>query len=399
MPEPQTRPEASQPRIPRGPRTRRSGVTVGKIAGIEISLDYSWFILFFLIFWSFSQWAFPSQHPGLSQQVYLWMGAAGTLLFFASLLGHELSHSLVAQAKGIEMEGITLFVFGGMARTSREAETPGEEFQIAGVGPVSSFVFAALFWGVGVLGEIRGWSAALVTVADYMAFLNLALAVFNLFPGFPLDGGRLLRAAVWRFTGSLRRATRVATTAGRFLGYALVALGILVLFTGGGLVGALWFVFIGWFLSNAASSSYRQVLLKQVLQDVDARDAMTPDPEAVSPDLGLDALVHEHFLKRPYNAFPVTEDGIAVGMVTLSQVKDVPREEWAVHRVADVMSPLEETLIVEPDAPMTRVLERMTENETRRVLVAREFELLGIITARDIAHWLERAELTEGWHD
>jgi len=233
------------------------------------------------------------------------------------------------------------------------AETPGDEFQIAGIGPVSSLVFAGLFWGVDLLADAQGWSPAVAGVARYMAFLNLALAVFNLFPGLSLFGG-------------------------------------------GGLVGALWFVFIGWFLANAASASYKQVLLKEVLRDVNARDAMTPSPETVSPDLGLDRLVNEHFLKRPYNAFPVTEDGIAVGLVTLSQIKEVPRDDWPLTRVADVMSPLEDTLIVEPDSPMTHVLERMSENETKRVLVAREFELLGIITARDIAHWLERAELTEG---
>lgn len=370
------------------------GISVGRILGIEISLDYSWFILFFLIFWSFSQWAFPAQIPGLDTRTYLLMGAAGTLLFFASLLGHELSHSLVAQAKGIEMEGITLFVFGGMARTSREADSPGEEFQIAGVGPLSSFAFAAAFWGMEMLAESRGWSPAVAGVARYMAFLNLALAIFNLFPGFPLDGGRLLRAGLWRATGSLRRATRVAATAGQWLGYGLMGLGILGLFTGAGAVSALWFIFIGWFLSNAATASYRQVLLKEVLGDVSAQEAMTPDPETVAPDLSLDVLVNDHFLKRPYNAFPVTEDGIAVGMITLSQVKEVPRDRWGETRVADVMSPLEETLIVTPDSPMTEVLRRMGENDTQRVLVAREWELLGIISARDVTHWLERAELT-----
>ena len=392
--------ETHRSEAPPGGRIARPsapGISVGRIFGIEISLDYSWFILFFLIFWSFSQWAFPEQNPGLSQRAYLLMGAAGTLLFFASLLGHELSHSLVAQAKGIDMEGITLFIFGGMARTSREAESPGDEFQIAGVGPLSSLLFAALFWGVDALAREWSWGAPVAGVARYMAFLNLALAVFNLFPGFPLDGGRLLRAAVWRFTGSLRKATRIATTSGKWLGYGLVALGILNLFGGGGIVGALWFVFIGWFLSNAATASYKQVLLREVLGDVTAGEAMTSEPETVPPDLSLDKLVHEHFLRRPYSAFPVTEEGIAIGLVTLSQVKQVPRSEWEEILVNDVMSPMEETLIVAPDDPMTEVLQRMSRNDTQRVLVAREGELMGIVSARDITRWLERAELTEEW--
>lgn len=385
-------PETPEPARIRRPR-QSGGIAVGSVFGFEISLDYSWFILLFLILGTLSGAVFPQDAPGLAQSTYLVMGAAGTVLFFVSLLGHELSHSLVARTKGVEVEGITLFVFGGMARTRSEATAPEDEFLIAGVGPLASFAFAGLFYGLEAGAAALGLGAAYTSVTGYLGLVNVALAVFNLLPGFPLDGGRLFRATVWKVTGDFSRATRAATTGGRWLGYGIVALGVFGIVFGGSLVGGLWFVFIGWFLSNAAGASYRQMMLRQVMKDVTAEDAMTRDPETVPPDLTLEALVHEHFLHRPFNAFPVTDDGVAVGLVTLSQVKSVSRDEWPTRRVADVMTPMEDTLVVAPDAPMTEVLERMSENETRRVLVAREWELVGIISAHDITNWMERAGL------
>ncbi len=369
------------------------GIRLVEIAGFEISLDYSWFILLFLILGTLSGAVFPAEAPGLENTTYLLMGTVGTILFFVSLLGHELSHSVVARTKGIEVEGITLFIFGGMARTRSEATTPGDEFQIAGVGPLASFAFAVLFYALEAMGHSLGLGPGFTVVAWYLGLVNVALAVFNLLPGFPLDGGRLLRATLWGFMNDLRKATKIATTAGRWMGYGIVGLGIFGIFAAGNLIGGLWFVFIGWFLSNAAGASYRQLLLRQVLGEISAEDAMTRSPEVVSADPTLAALVHEHFLHRPYNAFPVVEEGVPIGLVTLSQVKDVPRDEWNDLRVADVMTPMEDTLIVAPDSPMTEVLQQMSENETRRVLVAREWELLGIITSGDVANWLDRAGL------
>ncbi|MGD2067544.1 MAG: site-2 protease family protein [Gemmatimonadota bacterium] len=376
-------------------RRRRSGVGVhvGRIGGVDLDLDYSWFVLFFLILATFTGVVFPGYVPGLGRGTYLAMGAAGTLLFFLSLLAHELAHAFVALRKGIGVEGITLFIFGGMARTRSEASTPGDEFQIAGVGPVMSLALALAFQGVAVAAGGPETRPAVWAVAVHLAVLNLALALFNLLPGFPLDGGRLLRSLVWRVTGDLRRATRVATAAGRWLGWGVMALGAWVLLVGGQAVGGLWFIFIGWFLAQAAAASYEQLLLRIVLRDRVARDAMTQAPETVGPELKLDRLVHDYFMKRPYNSFPVTDDGIVIGLVTLSQVKRVPDGAWPETSVADVMTPLVDTLIVSPTSPMTEVLERMGENETRRVIVAQEWELRGIITGGDIANWLDRASL------
>ncbi len=373
-------------------RARAEGIRAGSIGGIDISLDYSWFVIFFLILGTFTGVVFPNFLPGRDESTYLLMGVVGTALFFLSLLAHELAHGFVARLEGMEVEGITLFIFGGMARTKGEAASPGVEFRVAGVGPLMSVALSVGFWWARNLLMDGGWQAAAV-VSDHMALLNLALALFNLLPGFPLDGGRLLRAFVWKTTGNLQTATRIATSAGKWLGYLIVAGGIFLLVSRGEFVSGLWLIFIGWFLSNAATASYQQLLLQQVLVGVRARDAMTPFPETVTPDVPLDELVNEYFLARPYNSFPVTDDGIVVGMVTLSQVKKVDRNEWPELKVADVMTPLIETLVVSPDTPMSEVLERMTENETHRVVVAREWELRGVITGGDVTNWLERGGL------
>lgn len=383
------------PRQRRPPPRGFGGIPVGRVLGVPLSLDLSWFIILALILGTFSAASFPALLPGRSGGTYLLMGTVGALLFFASLLVHELAHAVEARRRGIEVEGITLFIFGGMARTRAEPKRPVDEFVIAGVGPLASAVLAILFVGLSVPTGRLGLEEVSV-VARYLGILNLALAVFNLLPGFPLDGGRLLRAAVWGATGSLRKGTRVATRAGRALGLALIAVGFLGLLTGGGFIGGLWMVFIGWFLMQAAGSSYDQLLLMEVLQGVTAAEGMTPDPETVPPDLTVEALVHDHFLRRPYGAFPVTRDGAVVGLVSLSTVKALDREAWVARRVADIMTPLDEAVVVAPDTPMLEVLDRMSRTGNRRALVVRDQRLVGIISARDLARWLDRAALVEG---
>lgn len=374
---------------------QHGGFRLGSVLGFEIRIDYSWFVIFFLVLWSFSAGVFPAEYPGLDQGTYLAMGTVGTLLFFVSLLAHELSHSVVARSKGIPVEGITLFIFGGVAWTRLESETPGDELVIAGVGPLASLVIAALFGGLAWLGGVLGLAAPVVGVAAHLGILNLALAVFNLLPGFPLDGGRLFRAIAWKLSGDVTKATRWATNGGKILGYGLMGIGVLQVFAGAGL-GGLWILFIGWFLRGAAGASYAQHVLQNVLAGVTASDVMTADPETVTADLSLDRLVEEHFLRLRFQSFPVLEAGRLVGLVTLAQVKKVPREAWADRTVADVMTPTSEEAAVAPEAPVTEVLDAMREMDTGRVLVARDGRLAGIISAADITRWIQWSREVEG---
>jgi Zn-dependent protease/CBS domain-containing protein len=358
-----------------------------------VRVDFSWFVIFGLILWSFTDVVFPSQLPGYSTWTYGLMGLAGGLLFFVSLLLHELSHSVVARAKGIPVEGITLFIFGGVARTRLEAAKPGDEFVIAGVGPLMSLAIAAVLWAFAWAGARLGIAPPVLAVAGYLALLNLILAVFNLLPGFPLDGGRLLRSVVWHWTKDLKRATRIASTGGRWLGYVLIALGLLQAFNGV-VISGLWLVFIGWFLRNAAVASYRQHLVRDLLSDLTARQTMTPVPDTVPAHTLLRDLMDDWFLRRRFVAYPVVDGERAVGIVTLHQVKQVAREEWNTRTAADVMAPADAALVVRPEEDMLAVVERVRQSPVRRLLVIRDGELEGIITPTDLARVLERAQQT-----
>ncbi|MDH6061989.1 site-2 protease family protein [Chrysosporum bergii ANA360D] len=365
------------------------GFRLGSILGFEIRVDLSWLLIFFLVLWTLSAGVFPANYPGFDNATYFGMGIVATLLFFASLLAHELSHSFVARTKGIPVEGITLFIFGGVSRTRMDAETPGDELQIAGVGPLVSLLlsgFFALIWYVGISFS---WSVVFTGVFAYLAAINLALAIFNMLPGFPLDGGRVFRSLLWKYTGNLKKATKIASTAGKWLSYLLIAFGILDMFSGV-ILGGLWLILIGWFLYNAAETSYEELLLRTTLEGIQAREIMTPYPETVSPDIKLQELVDNYFLNRRYHSFPVTEDNQPVGIITLNQVKDIPREEWQYRTVKDTMIPTENGVTARPDEEMSKVLQKMQDSQIRRVLVIQNGLLRGIITANDLASWLQR---------
>jgi Zn-dependent protease/CBS domain-containing protein len=370
------------------------GFRLGSIFGFEIRIDYSWFIIFFLILWTFGFGVFPAMYPEQDPGTYIVMALVGTLLFFASLLGHELSHSLVARRKGIPVSGITLFVFGGIAHAGTEFKKPADEFQIAGIGPVSSFVFAGLFYLIAWAGRAADWSLAVIGVASYLAFINLVLAVFNLLPGFPLDGGRLFRSIIWKYTGDLRKATRWSTAGGKVLGYLLIGLGLLNFFAGN-LIGGLWSVLIGWFVRSAAETSYIQLVLRQSLGGVRATEVMTPNPYTVPADLTLERFVEEHVFQGRHHAYPAISNGGPVGIITLDQVKQVPRDQWALREVSEAMAPLDDSMVAGPDEGMETVLDRLGESATRRLLVVRNGDLLGIITRSDLARWLERLQVRE----
>jgi Zn-dependent protease len=287
---------------------------VARIAGIEVRVDSSWVVIALLITYSMYLRS-AVLYPELSGGAAVALGIGATVLFFGSVLVHELAHALVSEARGIRVQDITLFLFGGATRARVESRGPGDEFLIALVGPLTSGLLAALFGIiVGLGGDLV--SAPLAGTLGYLAWTNLVLAAFNLVPGFPLDGGRLLRAAIWRATGNLARATRVASVSGQGVGWLLVAAGVAWLLAGD-LAGGIWFAFIGWFLVQAARSSYQQLQLQQLLRGVEAEDVMAANLVRIPPELSLQDAVDDYFMRYDHGAFPVDEHGRTIGLLTL----------------------------------------------------------------------------------
>jgi Zn-dependent protease/CBS domain-containing protein len=360
---------------------------VGRVAGIEVRVDSSWVVIALLITYSMYL-RLSALYPELSGGGAVGLAVLSAVLFFGSVLVHELAHALVAQARGIRVQDITLFLFGGATRARVESRGPGDEFLIALVGPLTSGLLAGLFGIVAGLGH-DVLSSPVAGTLGYLAWTNLVLAAFNLVPGFPLDGGRLLRSAIWKATGSLARATRVASLSGQGVGWLLVAAGVASLLAGD-LAGGIWFAFIGWFLVQAARSSYQDLQLQQLLRRVEAEDVMAGDLLRIPPELSLQDAVDDYFMRYDHGAFPVDEGGRTIGLLTLRGVRRVPREQWPTRRVRDHMVPLSDQVVVAPDARMDGVLGKLQEGETGRVLVVQDGEVVGIITPSDLTRWLRR---------
>jgi Zn-dependent protease/CBS domain-containing protein len=366
---------------------------VGRIAGIEIRVDSSWVVIALLITYSMYLRA-SVLYPELSGGGAVALGIGATVLFFGSVLVHELAHAVVSQARGIRVQDITLFLFGGATRAKVDSRGPRDEFLIAVVGPLTSGLLAALF---GIIAGLGGdvLSRPLAGTLGYLAWTNLLLAGFNLVPGFPLDGGRLLRSAIWKATGSLARATRIASVAGQAVGWLLVAAGVAWLLAGD-LAGGIWFAFIGWFLVQAARSSYQDLQLQQLLHGVEAEDVMAGDLLRIPPELTLQDAVDQYFMRYDHGAFPVEEQGRTIGLLTLRGVRRVPREQWPTRRVREHMVPLGDQVQVAPDARMDGVLDKLQDGEAGRVLVVQDGEVVGIITPSDLTRWLRRWRTLEG---
>lgn len=361
---------------------------IGRIAGIEIRIDVSWLFIAFLIAWSFSV-RFEFLYDDLSWTGAVVLGAVGALVFFASVLAHELAHALMSKRRGVEVAGITLFLFGGVTETRLDTENPNDEFTITAVGPATSFVLAAVLWGAsGAVGTAD--DHAIAGMIGYLGWLNLVLGIFNLVPGLPLDGGRILHSLVWRATGDPDRATRVAARAGQVVGYGLVGVGILLVFSG--LIGGLWFAAIGWFLAQAAGAENERRRIGRALEGARAADVMTGSLSRIDEDLTVEEAVQRHFLTSDHSAYPVSADGATIGVLTLRHVRRMTPQERAVHRVRDVAVPLAELATVGPNEPMDRVFECLADEEVNRVLVVDGDRVVGIITPTDIARWARRRE-------
>jgi Zn-dependent protease/predicted transcriptional regulator len=366
---------------------------VGRVAGIEVRVDSSWAVIALLITYSMYLRA-SFLYPELSGGGAVGLAILATVLFFGSVLVHELAHALVSQARGIRVQDITLFLFGGATRARVESRGPGDEFLIAAVGPLTSLLLAGLFGVVHLAGR-DALARPLAGTFGYLAWTNLVLAVFNLVPGFPLDGGRLLRSAIWKATGSLRRATRVASLAGQAVGWLLVAGGVASLLAGN-LAGGIWFAVIGWFLVQAARASYEELQLRHLLRGVEAEDVMATNLLRIPPELSLQEAVDDYFMRYDHGAFPVDEGGRTIGLLTLRAVRRVPREAWPTRRVREHMVPLGDQVQVAPDARMDGVLGKLEDGEAGRVLVVHAGEVVGIITPSDLTRWLRRWRALEG---
>lgn len=367
---------------------------LGSIGGIAIRVHPSWLIIFFLITWSLAVAYLPAENP-LNRPLTNWLlGGLAALLLFASVLLHELSHSFVAKSKGMTVHAITLFVFGGASELEGDPPHPSAEFLIAAAGPAASFVLAGFFWSLDL--AIGNTSTALASVLGYLAWINLVLAIFNLVPGFPLDGGRVLRSVIWQFTGSLRRATQIAAGSGMLIGYLFVMLGVFQVIAGN-ILGGVWIALIGWFLAGAASGSLRQQTLHDQFAGVRVADIMRVDPVTIGPATSVHDLVENYLLARNLRAVPVTEDGRLVGMVTLGDIRKADRGLWESTAVAEIMGGRDGLTAVAPDDTLVVALEHMAVGDFDRLPVVEDGRLVGILSRSEMLRRLQvRSAVDDG---
>ena len=390
------------------------GFRLGRLFGININIDWSWLFIFLLITWHLST-LFGSFHPDWDTVLRWGTAVIASLLFFASVLAHELAHSLMAMAQGIPVRNITLFLFGGVSNIQREPPSPKAEFLITIVGPITSIVLGVLFILLArlttgpmdvtlaeptqVLAELNPLS----TLLFWLGPINIVLGLFNLIPGFPLDGGRILRSLLWAITDNLRQATRWASWVGQAIAWLMIVSGIAMIFGvtipffGTGFLNGLWLAFIGWFLNSASIQSYQQVVLQDVLDDVPVTRIMRPNPPTVPPDISISSLVHDHVMTTDDHAFPVEENGRLLGLVTLEDVRGVPRDQWDVTLVRQVMTPANQLITISSDDCADEALNKLRERDVRQLPVLRNGELAGLLRRRDIVKWLQLQARGEDW--
>lgn len=358
-------------------------VPLFKLAGFEVKVDLSWAFLALLIAWSLAQGYFPAVYAGLPTIVYWWMGIAGLLGLALSIVLHELAHSLVARRFGLPIKGITLFIFGGVAEMEDEPKQPKAELLMAIAGPIASLAIAGAFYLLTVLATSVGAPEAVTGVARYLAYLNFLLAAFNVIPAFPLDGGRVLRAAVWWGTHDYRRATRVASMSGILFSFGLLGLGFLSMMSGA-FVQGLWWILIGLFLNGAARSSEMQMVMREALAGVPVARFMTANPVAVPPDISLAAFVDGYVYRHHHGTFPVVDGHTLLGRVTTREVKQVDAERWPTTMVRDVLEPAADDNTVDVEADAMEALKKMQRNADSRLLVTRDGQLVGIVALSDL---------------
>jgi Zn-dependent protease len=362
-----------------------TSVELFSIRGIRIGINWSWLVVFALIVWTLATGIFPSENPGLSDGTYVAMAVIAAVLFFASLLGHELGHAFQARKEGMEIEGITLWLFGGVAKFKGEFPSAGGEFRIAIAGPAVSLVlglaFSAVAWASDLPEQVDG-------VAAWLGYINLALLVFNLLPALPLDGGRVLRSALWKARNDFAWATRVSADIARGFGYLMIAGGVFLFIFEGAFSGA-WLVFIGWFLLAAAGAEERYLKVRDVFGGLRVRDLMTRDPVSVPSELTLGRFMDEVVWTRRYTTYPVVDNGRAVGLLPFRCVAEIPRSEWDGRSVRECMLPLDRVPIFREDDALIEAVAELSENGGGRGLVLDGERLVGLLSITDVARMLE----------
>jgi Zn-dependent protease/predicted transcriptional regulator len=374
----------------------RNGIPIGKAFGIALRLDYSWFIIFVLITWSLAVYFPSAQIWGtvytFNTTVSIIMGIVTSLLFFGSVLAHELMHSIVAQREGIPVKSITLFVLGGVSEITEEPRKPTDEFRMAFAGPLTSIVLGIIFLGISLIAVLPDYIKA---PAYYLGYINILLGVFNLIPGFPLDGGRVLRSIIWWKNNDLKKATRIAAGIGQAIGYIFIIGGIFIIFISlNNLITGLWTVFIGWFLQSSAANSYRQLALQEMLKGHKASEIMTMDCSVVSPSLSVDRLVSENVLAQSKRCFPVVQGDKVEGLVTLHNIQAVPREQWTTKSVGQIMTTLDQMKSVKPDTELEDVFKIITGSNINQLPVIVNGNIVGMITRENLLNFINvRSEL------
>jgi Zn-dependent protease len=379
----------SRPGARGGAAKRRHGMmdgnlTIGRFAGVEVRLNWSLIAVFALIAWSLAEGVFPSQNPGLSHGTYIAMAIVAAVLFLASILLHELGHSWVARREGIEVDSITLWLFGGVSQLKGRFTSAGAEFRVAISGPLVSIVLGVLF----VLIALAQLPSSVDGVAAWLGYINLILAVFNLLPASPLDGGRVLHAALWRAKGDFAWATRVASEIGQGFGYLFIALGLAMFIFQGSFSGA-WLAFIGWYLLQGARAEARYVATEQALDGLRVRDLMVRDPVSVDADSTIGRLMDDVAWSHRFTTYPVLDGGRPVGLLTFASVAAVPRSDWDTRRVRDTMISLDQVPLLTEDEKAVDALAELSAPSVNRGLVVDNGHLAGLLSITDLARALE----------
>jgi len=371
-------------------------VTLFKLFGFEIRIDMSWAIIAVLITWSLAQSVFPYYYKGLPISVYWWMGIWGALGLFASIIFHELSHCLVARKFDLQIRGITLFIFGGVAEMEEEPKSAKAEFFMAIAGPLSSILLGFLFFGIYIYARESMWTEPVTGVFSYLWYINFLLAAFNLLPVFPLDGGRVFRSVLWSWKNNVRWATRIASRIGSGFGLLLIFLGVLSVIRGSFVSGIWWFL-IGLFLRDASRMSYKSLLMRRALEGESVKCFMKSNPVTAPTSISIDKFVEDYIYKHHFKMFPIVDDGKLIGCISTREVKDIPQEEWSQHTVGEFSKPCSSINTIAPETDAMKALSIMHQTGKSRLMVVESNRLVGIVVLKDLLKFLSlKLDLEEG---